>query len=296
MRRLTGLVIVLLFWSGVAAEAQENTLVWPPGSMFGACSNDRDQAKFWDDLSILPVEFATFKDNRLTASFASPYATNMIYFWLPPDLNLGFMGRNGAWEEELDRNSFLKRIKKEFWLVIYRKIADENVLCEAHQFQNWQSIRATYGNVSKGPETVEGIRYWQALRMRPLYFHEITEKEAHWLLLMPRDTAPENVELVKLENGEVLSKILKTKDGWFVEITDHGIFKISEDSIFHIVETKAPEKRGFFKTLARFALSGTKIRARPVDLAYFMENGKKNFWLSFFNKDEKILSRSIQIP
>lgn len=260
------------------------------------CSG-QNSLDFRDNVSVIPVQFVDYNDGHLTAMFASKTMVERIKFRLPSDLKNSFFEVNGEWEEEIGQRAFLKKIKKDYWMVAYKNQEGENILCEAHQFKNLESLRATYGQSSDNLlKTVDTPAYWRAMKIKPLSFHAIEEEKGYWLFLAETsEPIPDENEYVELENNTIAPTILKTLDDAHLRVVDHGVFTIAKNCIFNILETRNSKKVKLPMTDVGITLSRPKVRVKPIDRAYFVENSRKYFWLCFFDQDTNVLLRAVQM-
>ncbi|MEK7151178.1 MAG: hypothetical protein AAB784_00485 [Patescibacteria group bacterium] len=279
---------------------QEEKIV--KGFPINGCLSDPDSLDSWDEVLTLPVKFIENKEGVLIAHFVSKSMFQQFYFKLPQDLKSGFFSVDGEWEEEISRKEFLKKIKKDFWMLAYReKIVDqkkENIICEAHQFKNWESLAVNYGSSSSNIlKSVDTVAFWQNIRVRPVYFygHALEEDRMFWLFLNEtKDPIDEN-DLVRLENDLYLTRVFKSRDGFLLKLLDYGRFFIAKDCVFHEVETKDPMKikvplRDFKMTFGK-----TRSRLKVIDRLQFLEKAKAYLWLCFFDKDSNILIRGVMV-
>lgn len=257
-----------------------------------------DPSTSLEQSSIMPVQFVSYENEILTALFVSKIMSEKMEFHLASVLEHGLFETNGEWEEEISRKTFLKKIKKDYWMVVYKKAGEKNVLCGAHQFKNLESLRINYGQASDNLlKTVDTIAYWRTMKVRPLAFYAVEEERGCWLFLTVTDEplSKEN-EYVELENKQLIPQIFKTKDNTHLQVVEHGVFTIAKNCVFHILETKPPKKVRLPMTDTGITLGRPRARVKSVDKAYFIENMKKYLWLCFFDEKAGVLLRIVQMP
>lgn len=271
---------------------------------------DRTSQGFYENLSIIPIKFLSKSKNNetLTGLFVNPMVADFrrFEFKLTPekkDEKGLFFQVDGEWEEEIGRKVFLKKFKNDFWLVMYLVNNRENIICEAHQFKDWEALRASYAQ-GKGSHLVDIPKFWENLKVKLVYFYNLDavkkdsggllDDGAYWVSVVPTDGLhlPEDEAPVKLEGGKLVNRITKFPDGTEVRIVDHGIFLISDDSVFHTLELKNPKLPRV--KLANIELGMLKIRSRPVDKKYFVENLKNSAWLCFYDSENYKLLRVVE--
>lgn len=272
---------------------------------------DRNSLAFFDNISQIPIKFLNRRKDTevLVGQFASPTVLSykQLEFNLSPEKknekNLFFMV-DGEWEEEVGRKIFLKKFKNDFWLTSYITVGQENVICEAHQFKNWESLRVSYAQGSKS-YSVDTTEFWQNVRTKLVYFYKLDEMNkisggvvddgAYWLFVVPTGgirSESDNIP-VKLEDGRLVNKISMFADGTEVRMVDNGIFLFDDKTIFHTTEikiSKLPRVR-----LANMEFGMLKVRSKPVEKKYFVDNLLNGSWLCFYDKENHKLLRVVEV-
>lgn len=295
MWRLINFVLVLLCLFGRPRflRAQEIQLEKPNTNEQPSC-NDRTTPAFWENLSHLPVQFTNRhkESGILVGQFISSevFDFTRIEFKLTPENKKEeglFFQVDGDWEEEISRKAFLKKFKNDLWVVSYLTVGKENVICEAHQVKNWQSLVVSYAQGSKN-FNIKTPAFWNNLKAVPVYFNEVKEDNAFWLFIQELGNAsvPEYAEPIRLQNGKLVNKYQKFSNGALGIVLDHDFFTIDKNCVFHVMEKKDPRLIQIPKIkMTQFALNGRKIRVRPVDRDYFNKNALQKPWLCFYEKD-----------
>lgn len=274
--------------------------------------NDRTKPAFWDNLSFLPIRFINRhkESGILTGQFASPdvISIKQLEFKLVPESKEEkglFFRPDKGWEKEINRKTFLERFKKDFWLISYLTIDEERIVCDAHQFQNWQSLVVSYAQGSKN-YNVKTEEFWTNLKSIPAYFQEIKENSAFWLFILDIGNmpVPEYSEPIRLQNGVLVNRYLKFNDGNLGVVLDNDFFTIDKNCVFHVIEKKDPKLIKIPKIkITQFELGSQKIRVKPVDREYFVKNAleePRQPWLCFYERDFEnkllLLLRAISMP
>lgn len=273
-----------------------------------SCDN-RTIPDFWNNLSYLPVQFIITdkKNGTLTGQFASPYVSlfKPIEFKLTPEdkneMNM-FFKIDGEWGKGIDRKTFWKKSKEGFWIVSYLNIGGERIICNAHQFKNWQSLEASYAQGSKN-FSVTTIEFWNNLKAKAVYIQEIKDNDILWIFVLNLGNvpSPEYVETIDLSNGEVINKYPRFYNGTTGVVLDYGFFTMDKNCVFHELEKREPKSINIPKVTKKpFILGSLEIRAKPVSREYFIKHAPQEPWLCFYEVNPKnetpVLLRAISEP
>lgn len=297
--KLRIIILLLLVLMAISSRADPKDATNENGN---PCAGDPNSPTYWEKRSIMPVEFVDYRDNNLTAHFASGASVvhaGQLEFNLPEKLKDAFFRSDKEWGEEISRKEFLKKYKKDYWLVTYVTENKKDTLCQAYQFKNWGSIYASFGHdLDTRAKFIDTPAYWHNMKTNLIAFHNLTANKAYWLFLAPlKDSVLQDKKPILTEDGRRISGIIKIADGSMLQVLGHGVFKIDKNTVFHVVETKEPRVIQVPKiSITSVTIGRLKIRPRPVDRAYFNENYNKSSWLCFFENDSKLLLRVIGYP
>lgn len=258
------------------------------------CGLNTDLLETWQSMSVIPVQFIEKnKENTiLKGVFSSKLFHQSMTFTLAPEVKSSFYMIDDDWEEEVDQKKFFKNFKKDGWLLVYLPSRD-NAICEAHQFKNWPSIEASFGeDPNSVVKSVHDIAFWRRLKGKPIMFVEVAQNQAYWLFVSVTDEPPKNEdEYVNLKNGMRARKKLRGGNGVYGEILDHGAFTISSGCVFHRIETKVPRVK-----IGGYSLLGSaRSRPVPVDRSYFVDRITQSYWLCFYDEETSNLIRVIEM-
>ena len=304
MRQFKLTFLFLIFLTFLAQE----TYARPPGGQddnksdgkkenkesVNGCLENQQSLDFWQGLAILPVQFVDRnKDGTvLSGQFSSSLFVQHIDFKLLPDQKGDFFSMDGNWEEKISRRSFLKKFKKDYWLVGY--LPDRgNLICEAHQMKNWGFLYANFAQDSTSVvKSVDSISFWRKLKIKPLYFYSVKDDKAYWLFFEPTvgSVAPEEVQsVIKLDDGTIARKYLKIPNDGYVDVVEHGVFLLDKNCVFQSLEVKQPKIR-----VGSLSWGDTKMRPKAENKEYFISNINKTYWFSFYDNDTKTLLRVVE--
>lgn len=265
---------------------------------------DTSSLLFYENLSQIPIKFLRKSTDGefLIGQFASP---TVIFFKefkfritseIKDERNL-FFETDGNWEQEISRKTFIKKIKKDFWLVTYLTVNQENIICRANQFRDWESLRISYGHEAK--LAVDTMEFWKNMRAKFVFFYQIDEIQdtgqeaksyrAYWTFVVPTNgiSMAGDDELELLDSDKLVRRIQQFSDGEEARIIDHGFFIINDQTIFHTIDLKIPKLPRI--KLARMEFGMLKARPRPVDKDYFFKTTDSPWTCFYNNKDGKLL-------
>lgn len=295
MWRLINFLLVLLCLLGRASPyllaqtdiMSDKKLVTPD-----SCENPRY-------FNLLPVQFIAKDEDSsgnliLTGDFASPLMSGLVKFKLPSGQKDSFsIKKDDDWGEQIDRKRFLKKFKKGFWFVVYLA-SEENTICGAYQFKNWEALRSSFADDRDGAtRAVDTLVLWERLRLRPLMFVEIKDNKAYWIFVSlvsgPR-TENDEVKIV-LKNGMIANKRLLGKDGVDGRIEDHGVYTLHKNTVFNTSEIESSKiKIGSYSLFSNF-----RVRAKLVDFNYFLEKSTTSIWFCFYDEKTNVIVRLIEM-
>ncbi|TSC73633.1 MAG: hypothetical protein G01um101444_502 [Parcubacteria group bacterium Gr01-1014_44] len=266
---------------------------------------DPESVEFWDNARVLPVRFLDRKDNenghiQLSALFASNFRVERVSFVLPAKNEKNeeaFFEQIKEWEEQIDRQTFLKKFKKNFWLVTYLKAGPDNIMISGHQFKQWEAVKQSYAShPDQFRRSADDLDFWQDMRIKPAFFHAIEGDKAYWVFLETiNDSEPyteSDYQTISLANNSTAQKRIPGHSGLDVRILDQGMLFIQKNTVFHkqeIENTKARKMLTFTITDARF-----RLRPLLIDRKYFVENSPKHFWICFYDSKFQSLVRVVQ--
>lgn len=293
------LVLLCLFGRANFLQAQEIQTEKQTVDEQLSC-NDITSPAYYDNLSYLPVKFLNRQKESeiLVAQFASPviFSAKSIEFKLTPETKEEkglFLQVDGEWQEIISRKVFFKKFKKDFWLVSYLTLNNENVICGAQQFNNWRSLEVSYAQGSQNFH-IGTIEFWKDLKSTPAYFHEIKEDRAFWFFLQDTNSMflPEQQEeTIRFENGKLVNKYQRSFDGTVGKILDHDFFIIDPNCVFNVLEKKDQRLIQIPKIkITQVELRSYKIRSKQVDREHFIRDALKEpipLWFCFYKKDFK---------
>jgi len=261
--------------------------------------------EFWNSLRILPVQFLEKNEDkngsiRLSAVFTNSFIVERIDFLLlaekKTENNPSFFEQSKNWEEEIDRKTFLKKFKKDYWLTTYLS-GRENILVAAHQFQNWQALKSSYAShLNQFRKSVNDIEFWRDIRTKILYFYEIKEDKAYWLFLQPIDRTEPFLEsdrqVISLSHNWTINKRTTSNPLQDYRVLEQGVLEIQANTIYHRQEMENSKPRKVLK----FTIIDSRFRLRPlvVEKDYFVDNFRKHFWICFYDIKSQSLVRIVE--
>ncbi len=259
------------------------------------CNNKRSP-DFWKGLSMIPIQFVKKEDDdHLIGLFISETTVEQMKFILPAiNPKRAFFESSGGWENEISRRQFLKKFKEDLWLVAY--LADRgNIICEAHQVKNWESLRVSYAHEQDNIlSDINTKKFWLNMKVMPVFFDKILANQAHWFFLVPANELPKDYvsegDVLSEENDARAHSSFKARDGIVFKALDKGIFIISKDSVFHTLELKKSRQ------ILKIIVTKTKIRAKSISQDYFVENFNKSFWMCYYDKDTNKILHMTELP
>ncbi|MDP3731347.1 MAG: hypothetical protein Q8R34_02530 [bacterium] len=264
---------------------------------------DTNSLEFWNNARILPVRFLDKKDDRegntyLSGIFASNYVLERTEFILPAhQKEYAFFEHNKEWEEQIDRKTFLKKYKKDFWLVTYFKAGTDNVIVNAHQFKQWESIKQSYAShPDQLRRSADHPDFWQDMRIKPAFFYAFDGDKAYWVFLETiNNTEPyseSDHQILTLANNSTARKRILGHSGFDVRILDQGMLFIQKNTVFHRQELENSKAR----KMLTFTLTDARLRLRPllIDREYFVKNSPKHFWICFYDSKLQSLVRVVE--
>lgn len=264
-----------------------------------ACG-DRSSLEFRSTISFVPVKFINKReDGTLIAQFSTRTMFEQMEFKLPRKLKRGFFEMNGDWEVEISRRVFLKKFKKDFWLVSY--VIDQNkdkLICEVSQFKVWQALNASFADSDNPARSLDSLAYWLDMGSKEVYFYNIKSDKAYWVFAVEADTISPNdrSETIKLDDGEHYINRALIHGGSMFKVIDHGVYVLDPHCVFNVVETKGPKIRVPVPKLPDITFGKVKMRPKPVDRNYFTGHALKSPWLCFYNKNTGTILRLVEIP
>ncbi len=277
--------------------SQEKQLTDNKQELVSSC-NDFNSLVYKDNLSLVPVRFIgkLQDDGRLNAIFESKLMVERLEFFLPKDLEHAFYETSGDWNEEISRPAFLKKIKKDFWLITYLTPSDKNserIICSAHQIKNWDSLRANFAQDKEDAmKTVDTLAFWLSLRLKTVIFTAGKGETFQWASLKVVQDGPEfdkALEDYRLEhNQNGLRLIVNFNDGSKGLVIERGNFGLDKNCVFYMAIVKTP--------LIKVAGIGkSKVMHRFVSRPYFLDNFLKFAWVCVYDEISKNLVQVIGI-
>lgn len=138
----------------------------------------------WFPAKITKVE----KQKDGTAILSTQLASDLVLEWetflLPNGIDDdAFFKRYGDWQEEIDRNKFLKIAKDDYWM-LWHVAGTENIVYKAFQFKSLAELRTWY---AQDPDNAEGSansrNYWKAFKIKTLNFYNanLVENKLYWM-------------------------------------------------------------------------------------------------------------------
>lgn len=253
--------------------------------------------EFWDNLAIVPVRFVDRdkkdkKEDRLIAQFESKHMFERIEFVLPADLERAFYNVDGKWHEEISRREFLKKFKKDFWLVIYLAAKDKsenNVICQVSQIKKMGVLETSFGqDPSDISKTLDTLAFWHNIKLRKVVFYKVNsaENKAYWFFIKPENEwlpSDQDTGNIILENGKSRPSFVRFHDGTGGLIIDRGYVILDKNSTFFTISTK----RSFIKIGG--IIGSSSISFKLVGRDYFLGKALTLPWLCFYDATTKKL-------
>lgn len=260
--------------------------------------------EFWNNLRIMPVQFLDKRGDKsgntyFSAIFASSLVLEKVDFVLPSSdkQKSVFFEQKNQWEEQIDRKTFLKKFKKDFWLTTYLKSGTDNIIISAHQFKQWQSLKISFASHPlQLRRNVDSIDFWQDIRMKVVFFHAFDDNKIYWMFLGPiAKTEPfieSDYKLVPLANKTIAHKRYTSNPFNDFRVLDQGLFYTQKDTVFHKQEIENAKPWKVFK----FTITDAKLRLRPLptDMDYVQKNSSTRLWVCFYDSKNLGLSRVIE--
>ncbi len=290
-------LIILLISQSVAPRS-------PDSADLSKFDFDPNSPQFWNSMRVMPVKFLDKTGDQLSAVFASDYFLKNITFVLPPEpekeqrLQTVFFEQGKGWEEKIDRKSFLKKFKKDYWLTTYLAIKEENIIIDAHQFKNWQALRVSYASHPDHlRRSVDSPEFWEDVRKTLGVFYDIQGDKAFWIFLNPVEKnepfVKSDYQYINLLNGYLLERrITKINRTFDFRVLEQGVLNLQKNTVFDKSELEIDKPR---KVLNVTIFDG-KLRLRPisVDKEYFVANAAKEFWICFYDSKYQSIVRLVQ--
>jgi len=265
---------------------------------------DPNSPQFWNSMRVMPVKFLDKTDNYLSAVFASDYVLKNITFVLPPKLEKEqghqavFFQQGKGWEEQIDRKTFLKKFKRDYWLTTYVTTEGENIIIDAHQFKNWQALKTSYASHPDHPRrSVNSPEFWEDIRKTLGVFYDVKGDKAYWIFLNPIEKNEPFIEsdyqYISLLNGYLLEKrITKVNRTFDFRILEQGVLTLQKNTVFDKSELEIDKPRRVLNVI----IFDGKLRLRPisVDKEYFVANAAKEFWICFYDSKYQSIVRLAQ--
>ncbi len=263
---------------------------------------DRNSEECWENIAIVPVQFIGINGDYLIGQFSSKYMLEQINFKFKLDSGIKydqhFFYSTSREEIEINQEDFLKRFKKDFWMVTYFPELD-NALVEAHQFKNWNSLQFSYAqDRGNAMESVEILRFWNKIGIKPVLFHSVDNEKAYWIFVVPLDDNENNYreiiekEEVVLENNQRMSTVLNLGGGIRVILVDHGVFYLHKNCVFYATKF---DGEGRITNLVSKIIRRFKVKHEAENRGYFMSNFSKGLWFCYYNKDTNVLLRAVEV-
>ena len=301
MRKSALFSIVFLIFCGISFPQSPSPPISPNYKI-----RDENTPEFWNNLRIMPIQFLEKNEDkngrvRLSAVFASNFVVESIDFLLlaekKNESDPSFFEQKEDWEEQIDRKTFLKKFKRNYWITVYLEAGKENVLVAAHKFQSWPALKSSYAShPNQFRRSVNDVDFWKDIRIKMLYFYEIKDNKAYWLFLQSIDkTEPfseNDRQLISLPNGWMVYKRTTTNHLQDFRAFEEGILQIQENTIYHRQEMENSKPRKVLK----FTIIDSKLRLRPLEIEkkYFLENHQKHFWICFYDLKNQSLVRIVE--
>ena len=278
--------------------------VLPQDSKPDNFSYDIKSLDFWNKARIMPVRFLDKVEDkqgntRFSGTFASDFVLEMVNFILPAGTEGkdAFFEQSKEWEEQIDRKTFLKKFKKDFWLITYLETGQDNIIVSGHQFKEWQAVKISYAShPDQLRRSIDNPDFWREMRLRVAFFYAFNEDKAYWMFLDAVNKAEpftdSDHEFITLSNGSKSQKRLTVNPLFDYRILEQGMFFIQKNTVFHKQEIENTKPRKVLK----FTITDPKLRLRPVptDREYFMVNHLKHFWVSFYDSKYQSLVRVVE--
>lgn len=86
--------------------------------------------------------------------------------------------RDGDWYRKVDRDTFLKKCKKEYWLVIFTK--NTNIIRHASQFETPLTLQSSFAQDEEKLPSVKLVAYWERMRIEALSVYKISGDQVYW--------------------------------------------------------------------------------------------------------------------
>ncbi|MDP3954402.1 MAG: hypothetical protein Q8Q06_03220 [bacterium] len=277
-----------------------------PGEATLSCA-DSGSLAFYENLSQIPIKFVSISPDKdiLTGQFASPTMIlyNRLEFKITPvtknEQNI-FFETDGDWAREISRKRFLKKSKKDFWLITYLTINQENIICQAYQFKTWEALRGTYSQEAKF--ATDTFEFWKNTRIKSVHFYQVDEvrdsdgevsgHRVYWIFVTPTKGVEMSGddEVIALDSGKFINRIQYFADGE-ARIVDYGFFIIDNNTVFHTVELKNPRLPRV--KLSIMELGMLRVRPKIVDKSYFL-NRIEAPWTCFYDIESLKISRAVE--
>lgn len=246
--------------------------------------HDPTSLKFWNSQGIVPVRFIDKDEDgvRLMARFESKHMLERMEFVLPLEREHAFYQIHGDWQEEISRQTFLKKFKNDFWLVTYLYPEEQGgdlIICNVQQVKDWEALRGSFAqDFQDMTKTIDTLAFWQNIRMKPVFFSDLSGERAKWLFLkkINEQSPPVKTDDSSGSDG-IQPDIARLKDGGRVLILDRGTFSIDKNCVFFVLRVRNPLIR------VGDIIGKSKMMYRQISRAYFFENVSTSLWLCSFD-------------